>query len=213
MTVLPSDLLKLLLAVLVGGVIGAEREFHNKAAGFRTLIFICVGATLFTIFSIKIAVQVQSDPARIAAQIVTGVGFIGAGVIMQDSGRIHGLTTASTIWLVSALGIGIGEGQYLFVSTATLAILIVLWLFPHFEGWIDSLHEDRTYEITFPASLVNLERLNTLLKDSQLRVRSRKQVKTGADLTCTWQVSGSPRKHEWLVQRLLDDADVKEFRF
>ena len=90
----PEDLLKLLLAVLAGGLIGSEREYRDKAAGFRTLIFICVGATLFTILSYSMATA--GDPNRIAAGTVTGVGFLGAGVIMRDKGRVIGLTTAPT---------------------------------------------------------------------------------------------------------------------
>ncbi|HQN43268.1 MAG TPA: MgtC/SapB family protein, partial [Anaerolineaceae bacterium] len=93
----PEDLLKIVLAVLVGGLIGIEREYRDKAAGFRTLIFICVGAALFTILSVRLAGD--KDPTRIAASIVTGVGFLGAGVILRDGGRVIGLTTAAAIWL------------------------------------------------------------------------------------------------------------------
>jgi putative Mg2+ transporter-C (MgtC) family protein len=87
---LPDDLVKILLGVLVGGVIGVERELRDKAAGLRTLIFICVGATLFTLFSEKLAGD--NDPTRLAANIVSGVGFLGAGVILRDRGRVIGLT-------------------------------------------------------------------------------------------------------------------------
>ena len=96
----------MLLAMLIGGLIGAEREFRDKAAGFRTIIFICVGSTMFTILSAKIGGA--QDPSRIAASIVTGVGFIGAGAILQERERVIGLTTASTIWIAAALGMGIG---------------------------------------------------------------------------------------------------------
>ena len=88
----PEDLLKILLAVVVGGAIGIEREFRDKAAGFRTLIFICLGATLFTMFSLNLAGD--KDPTRIASAIVSGVGFLGAGVILREGGRVIGLTTS-----------------------------------------------------------------------------------------------------------------------
>ena len=91
----PEDILKILLAVIAGGLIGIEREFRDKAAGFRTLIFICTGACLFTILSAKLA---PNDSVRIAANIVTGVGFLGAGVILRDGGKVIGLTTAAMIW-------------------------------------------------------------------------------------------------------------------
>ena len=90
-----NEMLKLGLAVLIGGVIGAEREFRDKAAGFRTIIFITIGATLFTIFSSILAGD--KDPTRIAANIVTGIGFLGAGAIIREGGRVAGLTTAATI--------------------------------------------------------------------------------------------------------------------
>lgn len=92
----------MLVAILIGGLIGAEREFHEKAAGFRTITFICLGSTLFTMLSLELGGA--RDPVRIAASIVTGIGFIGAGVILRDGGRIVGLTTASTIWISAALG-------------------------------------------------------------------------------------------------------------
>src|SRR5512138_2976902 len=128
MIVSPEDILKICLALVAGGLIGIEREFRDKAAGFRTLIFICVGAALFTIFSTKLAGD--RDPTRIAANIVSGVGFLGAGVILRDGGRVIGLTTAATIWLTAALGMGIGGGEYLLVAIGVVITLVVLWVFP-----------------------------------------------------------------------------------
>lgn len=140
MTLLPEDLYKILFATLVGGLIGIEREYREKAAGFRTIILICVGATLFTIFSSKL----DGDPARIAANIVSGVGFLGAGVILRSGGQIVGLTTASTIWLTAALGMGIGAGEYILVAIVVPIILVTLWIFPKFERWIDALRSERS---------------------------------------------------------------------
>ncbi len=105
-----------------------EREFRDKAAGFRTLIFICLGSALFSILSAKLAVD--SDTTRIATGIVTGVGFLGAGVIMREGGRVTGWTTAATIWLTAAIGMGIGGGQYLLSGATVLLAMIVLWIFP-----------------------------------------------------------------------------------
>ncbi|MCJ7512079.1 MAG: MgtC/SapB family protein [Anaerolineales bacterium] len=102
MFLIPEDLLKLGLAVMAGGLIGIEREYRDKAAGLRTLIFICLGAALFTILSSRLAGD--NDPTRIAAGIVAGVGFLGAGVILREGGRVVGLTTAAAIWHTTALG-------------------------------------------------------------------------------------------------------------
>ena len=108
-------LLKLMLAVVLGGAIGLEREIKAKPAGLRTNILICVGAALLSDVSIRIGLiggERVGDPARIAAQIVSGIGFIGAGTIMQGGGTITGLTSAATIWVVAAIGIAIGAGFY-----------------------------------------------------------------------------------------------------
>ncbi|MGQ9585321.1 MAG: MgtC/SapB family protein [Anaerolineae bacterium] len=211
MTFLPEDLFKILLAILVGGLIGAEREYRDKAAGFRTIIFICIGATLFTIFSVKLAGD--KEPTRIAANIVSGIGFLGAGVILHDRGRIMGLTTASTIWLAAALGMGIGGGHYLLSLAATGIISIVLWIFPRFEHWMSNVHETRAYEIVCPTNEEKFRSLDALFRECDLQVRRAKRVKSGDCMLCTWDASGSPRDHERLMERLFADPDVREFRY
>ncbi len=118
-------LLRLSLAVVLGGAIGLERELQRKAAGLRTNILICVGAALFTELSIAMSFA-SGDPARIAAQIVTGVGFLGAGTIIQARGIVTGLTTAATMWLVAAIGMAVGFGALLEATGATLLVLLVL---------------------------------------------------------------------------------------
>src|SRR5689334_14181267 len=133
MEILQLQLLgKLVLAVVFGGAIGLERELKAKPAGLRTNILICVGATLLTDVSITISVVGGvrlGDPARLAAQIVSGVGFLGAGTIMQGSGMVTGLTSAATIWVVAAIGIAIGSGNYIGATGATALVAVVLaWL-------------------------------------------------------------------------------------
>jgi putative Mg2+ transporter-C (MgtC) family protein len=127
MPITPEDILKLLVAVLLGGAIGLERELHHKAAGFRTITLICIGATLFTLLSIRIPTA-----GGAAAAIVTGIGFLGAGVIMHESNRVTGLTTAATIWLSAAVGMGVGAGAYLLSLAGALAALLVVRVFSFF---------------------------------------------------------------------------------
>lgn len=210
MFVIPEDLLKLGLAILVGGLIGAEREYHDRSAGFRTIIFICTGAALFTIFSIRLAGD--SDPTRIAANIVSGVGFLGAGTILRDAGRVMGLTTAATIWLAAALGMGIGGGQYAFVGTATGAILIVLWVFPGLERLIDNIRDHRTYEVICPLVPEKFEEIEALFRPSGLRVINRKRLKSGDTMLCTWEAIGTPKNHALLTEKLFAHPDIREFR-
>src|SRR5881392_3556084 len=125
-------LLKLALAVVLGGVIGLEREISGKPAGLRTNILICVGAALLTDISVSIGNSISpsgariGDPARLAAQIVSGIGFIGAGTIMQARGTVTGLTSAATIWVVAAIGIAIGAGRFVEATGAGLLVAVVL---------------------------------------------------------------------------------------
>jgi putative Mg2+ transporter-C (MgtC) family protein len=207
----PDDLWKILLAMLLGGLLGAEREFRDKAAGFRTLILISVGACLFTLWSLHIGNP--QDPTRIAANIVTGIGFLGAGVILREGGRIMGLTTAAMIWISAAIGMGVGAGQILLSIAATLVILIVLTAFPALEGVIDRMRETRSYEVTLPIAADNVTRLDGVFKQCGLRVLSHRQTKAGDHLLCTWVASGAPRKHETLVKLLFDDPGVRGFRY
>lgn len=105
--------IKLVLAVLLGGVIGFEREVHGRPAGLRTHILVCLGATTFTIVSISFAGS-STDPSRIASQVVTGIGFLGAGTIIRQGSIIRGLTTAASLWTVAAIGVAVGVGGLLF---------------------------------------------------------------------------------------------------
>lgn len=210
MELVAEDILKLVLAIVIGGVIGAEREYRDKAAGFRTLIFICVGSTLFTMISIKIANN--SDPARIAAQIVSGVGFLGAGAILRDGGRIVGLTTAAMIWLAAALGMGIGIGNYLLAGVGAAISLVVLWAFPIFEHWIDNARHTDSYEVVCTHTPGRYEELLSLVHQARLQVISGKRSRVHENLIITWVLRGSPRGHTELSAHLLEDPNVKEFR-
>ena len=133
----PSDIqliVKLVLAALLGGLVGLERDFHGHEAGLRTNMMIAISACLFTVLSIEafptgVGAGGFRDTARVAAQIVVGVGFLGAGAVIQSRDRVRGLTTAATIWLVAAVGMAIGTGEYLagiFTSIFALAVLVLL---------------------------------------------------------------------------------------
>ena len=122
------DVLSVVLAIILGGLVGWEREISGKAAGIRTNILICLGATVFTIISSYMAGP-EGSLTRIAAQIVSGVGFLGAGAIIQDRGGIHGLTTAATIWLVASIGMACGAGLYMLaILTAVVAFGVLMGL-------------------------------------------------------------------------------------
>jgi len=133
----------LALAAVLGGAIGWEREHARKPAGLRTNILICVGAALLTDIGIQMARSWEgptADPARIAAQIVSGIGFLGAGTIIQARGSVTGLTTAATLWVVAAIGMAVGSGMYLEATGATLLVLVALIPL----GWLEERAEERS---------------------------------------------------------------------
>jgi putative Mg2+ transporter-C (MgtC) family protein len=125
--------LRLTLGLVLGAVIGFERELHRQPAGFRTHSLVALGAALFTIVSAYAFPGPGSDPTRIAAQIVSGIGFIGAGTILQYRGHIRGLTTAASLWAVAAIGTAAGAGMFIMAVTGTVLILVVLSLLDRVE--------------------------------------------------------------------------------
>lgn len=207
-----ENLINVGMAVLVGGIIGAEREYQDKAAGFRTIILITLGSTLFTIFSLLL--DPENTQTRIAANIVTGIGFLGAGAIIREHGKVGGLTTASTIWLAAALGMGIGAGELIFVSIATLVTLVVLVLFPHIEKRIDHIRESRTYKIVIPTDKTKgFEKVHRALKANSLMVLEYHQTKTESSITGIWRAIGLMKDQENFVEAMLKEKDVKELAY
>ena len=210
----PNDLLKLGVALVVGGIVGAERERHKKAVGLRTLILISMGSALFTIISLKLGKNnFGTDSSRIASTIVSGIGFLGAGVILEDRGRVTGLTTAATIWLVAALGMAAGAGEYLLSGAATILAIVVLMPLSRIEEFLEIANEHRTYEITAPVNWEKFKDLKDLFKEHKIIVQNYKQERRGSDMVCTFEVLGPIKKHDKVVQKLLSDKEIKEVWF
>ena len=135
-------ILRLALAAALGGAIGLEREFHHKPAGLRTNMLIALGSALFSILSVELGAAAGS-PDRIAAQVVTGIGFLGAGAILRSGENNHGLTTAATIWVNAAIGMAAGLGSYVVAASAATLTLIVLAILPFIERRFDERGENR----------------------------------------------------------------------
>jgi putative Mg2+ transporter-C (MgtC) family protein len=129
-------MMRLLLAAGLGGAVGIERELHQKPAGLRTNILIAVGSALFTALSIQIA-HAGGTPDRISAQIVTGIGFLGAGAILRSGHHVQGMTTAATIWVNAAVGMAAGAGEFLMATMTTVITLIVLAVLPPIEAYFE----------------------------------------------------------------------------
>lgn len=211
MTIESEDILRIALAVLAGAIIGVEREFRDKAAGFRTLIFISLGSALFTIVSTRLGGT--NTPDRIAAGIVTGVGFLGAGVILRESGHVIGLTTAAIIWLTAAVGTAVGAGYYILAAGVEAITMLVLWVFPTIDNAIDSLRDDRTYEIACRFDMATVARLEAMVRARGLRMTGRHLAKDGDRLHVRWQVWGPPAQHDALVRELFTDSEVQSVRY
>ncbi len=205
------EIIKLLVSLGIGSVIGAEREYRGKSAGLRTIILITLGSTLFTIISLKIGGL--TSPERIASNIVVGIGFLGAGVIFKGDDRVTGLTTATTIWVAAAIGMGIGGGYFMICGLATVFVLIVLYGFMRWERFIDAMSQTRKYRIVCRYEQETLQHYEFLFKELKLQAWKGQQRKVGEEITGNWMVHGSAKNHEKLIDLLLKDERIKEFDF
>jgi putative Mg2+ transporter-C (MgtC) family protein len=203
-------LLGLGMAVIIGGIIGAEREYRSKSAGFRTMILICLGSYLFTSFSISIT---DGTSDRIASNIVTGIGFLGAGVIYKSDNRINGITTAATIWLVAALGMGIANGAYAIVGAATLLVLVALLFMSKLEELIDRFNQTRTYRISSVYREDLLKEYEHIMEQCGLKYKRINRTKNRENILGTWLVNGSAKAHNQFTKSILHHESVNEFEF
>ena len=203
--------IRFLLAALWGSIVGAEREYRGKSAGFRTVIMISIGSCFFTMMSERIGGP--GNPDRIASNIVTGIGFLGAGVIFRGDNHVNGITTAATIWAVAAVGMGIGGGYYFAAAYASFFIMVVLALLPFLERYIDSLNQIKEYSIKcnlFDNTQIKIEQL---LQLHHLKFRLIRQLKEDNDLSGTWQVMGSAKNHKNFIADAMKDKTIKRFGY
>ncbi len=130
---------RLLISAVMGGLIGVERQMHEKPAGLRTHVLVCMGATLFTLLSLSFSNSDGSavDVSRVAAGVVTGIGFLAAGSIFREKERVRGLTTAADLWVIAAIGLSIGLGYYSVAVVATIITLIILMIGRVFDNYLD----------------------------------------------------------------------------
>lgn len=173
-------LFRLLFSLAIGLVIGLERERQHKAAGLRTSVLICLGATIFTIGSLEFGKASGTvDPSRVAAGIVTGIGFLGAGAIIQTRGSVHGLTTAATIWVMAALGLAVGLGAYILAAGGAVLAIIVLNPFQAIERAVKGKKTTCAYTILLSDAGPALDRIMKALQRSPSEVKQLKIVNRG----------------------------------
>jgi len=202
--------LQLLISFGIGTAIGLEREYRSKAAGLRTMIMICFGSTIFTEISISLG---ESSPDRIASTIITGIGFLGAGVIFKDGLTINGITTATTIWIAAALGMAVGAGEYFIALLGSAVVLIVLSLFENIQRVVVRAHQARSYKITFEGDASFITALENEMKNLKLRFNKSRDIKNQTDYMVVYEVYGKEKKLEELNLYLKAAPQVKAYEY
>ena len=205
---LNEHLFQLFLALLVGSIIGLEREINGKAAGFRTMALICVGSTIMTLVSIHLGGLENKD--RIAANILTGIGFIGAGVVFKEGLNVTGITTAATIWVTASLGMCIGSDEYSLALEGMVLTVIVLFLFDNVLNLITRQREHRSYFIHFKKENVT----NVIIfKAHELQLKCLKKIETKNEenIKLSLNVFGSKENIEQFNSFLIHLENVKSF--
>lgn len=177
-----ESIIRLIAALILGAVIGYERQAQSKSAGLRTHMLVCVGSCLCMIISINIAMEYyfdfdyrNADPGRIAAQVVSGVGFIGAGTILanQKERSVHGLTTAAGIWAVSAIGLVVGAGYLVVAAAATALIFLVLTVFVRLDARLDGQFQKKyVMHVVMKNNISQARKLSNFIRDHQLRIKT-----------------------------------------
>ncbi len=197
------------VAFIIGAIIGLEREFRSKPAGFRTMILICVGSCLYTILSKEIG-GVSTD--RIASNIVTGIGFIGAGVIFKEGITVNGLTTAALIWVTAALGMAVGYHNYPLAIVVAGMVVVALFVLEPVQHFINRFHKVKDYKIRAIGLGNNLnEELEDFFKYHGLTYRCMKFAKDNNDAVYIYRISSPDRNYDLVSQFLLNHKDVKSF--
>lgn len=209
-----GDLLfMLLLAAVLGGLVGLERELSGKPAGFRTNLLICVGAALLTDISIGMAARAAAesaiaDPGRIAAQIVSGIGFLGAGTIIQSRGSIIGLTTAATLWVVAAIGIAVGAQLYVEAIGATVLVLIALLFLGRLEKLLVSRKRERSISIQVDPTHEAVAAVEAIFDERDIDHRLVEVEKHGDHYRVFYELTGPPGNRQKAVRTLFESPFV-----
>jgi putative Mg2+ transporter-C (MgtC) family protein len=174
------------------------------------MILICMGSTIFTEISVTIG---GNSPDRIASNIITGIGFLGAGVIFKDGLSISGITTATAIWICAALGMAVGTGEYFIAITGAGFVLIVLVALQSITRHLEKVHQERTYIVTYGDSDTFLSEIETHMKSLNLRYDRRKDFKEEKANQVHYEISGSEKKLNLLNDFLRKNTTVEQFRY
>lgn len=207
---LNEDLTKLGLSLLLGAAVGIEREFNEKPAGLKTNVLICLGSTLFTLMS---NYAQQSDTLRdfhIAAQIVTGIGFLGAGAIMREGDRVTGLTTAAVIWVVAAIGMVVAMGHYTLAAAGTAATLGIQIGLGQMDYVVDNYRQKHTFKIVSRPDDQTIQAIGEIFKAHKVRIVESKVMRKNDLYHSEWRTAASSTRQNLAAHDLLHSGQVIE---
>lgn len=198
--------IQILAAFAAGATLGLEREYHNKPAGFRTMILITVSSCLFTILS-----QLWSGGDRIAANIVTGIGFIGAGVVFKEGVNVKGITSASIVWMAAAIGMCIGMQQYMLAAVVVILIMLVLLVLFQFESAVFSSLQMKNYEIRFHPNAYSIENLEADFIALRVKFQRTKTSKQDGIVVVEYTIEIHPGKRDRFEAFLISNSHILGF--
>ncbi len=203
-----QTMLRLVVAGVLGGLIGLEREIHHKPAGLRTNLFICFGSALFTILSFKLASEFPGDHTRIAAQIIPGIGFIGAGSILHERGGVTGLTTAATLFVVASIGMACGGGLYAPAIFATLFLLLALTVLGVLETRYNLKDITMMYEVQGKSAEDMIAAVNGALERDRKIMQSVQIGRSDGHYRVQFSVNGTHGQHQQILKSLREIVDA-----
>lgn len=196
-------LLRLMLAAVLGGAIGLEREYKHRPAGLRTNLFICVGAAMYTLLSDALAVRFLGDHTRIAAQIIPGIGFIGAGSILHNRNNlVSGITSAATLFVVASVGMAVGGGLYMTAVFGTALILVCLFLLGNAEQKLNIKLAVHTYEVTGSSADAIKAEVNRALESIHALMENIQVAETRQHVRLQFDLEGTRKEQEKALQAL-----------
>jgi putative Mg2+ transporter-C (MgtC) family protein len=206
------DVYKALLAVAAGIILGLEREMKDKVAGLKTITIICLGAALFGILSYRIGGE--NNPTQIAAYVVSGVGFIGAGAIFKDGFSISGLTTAGIIWLAAAVGLSIGFGEFYLAATFMAGSLIIIFSTPFINKLFRSKKVTRQLQLVITSEIISVKAEIISALDKQGVIVEEKKITLKEDvLEISMEIVLTEDKIKWIEEYLLNNKSISSFSF
>jgi putative Mg2+ transporter-C (MgtC) family protein len=204
-----DQILKVLIALVMGALLGLEREYKRKAAGMRTMTLICMSSTVFTILSAELGYPHSAD--RVASNILTGVGFIGAGVIFKGDYSIDGITTAASIWIAAAIGMAVGMSQYLLAASALAGALVVLIVLEFIERKIADINVKRYYTIFFHEEKFPHIEVENILQGFNLKYKRMMIIRKDHIVEVNYAVRGNHEKMEQFDNFLLTNSNISQY--